>query len=252
MAGDTMTGALKLPVGSAAAPALVIGTGADEGLYLDASGQFRVGMGGTGYVTLSTGGNLGVGLADTVAPSNRIHAYGSGNSRIGTHSDTAAAEFQATAASNDAAGPSLVFRKDRGASTTPASVNTSDVVGNVTWQAYGGGAYRNAAQMRAVVLAASPSSTDMESEIEFRAPVSGSVTLSTLAKLGQTAGFTIGSGVVIDALRLHRLRSYTVATLPTAGTAGRFAYCSNETGGAVPVFDDGTNWRRVTDRAIAA
>ncbi len=46
---------------------------------------------------------------------------------------------------------------------------------------------------------------------------------------------------------------YTVAGLPPAsGNTGRMAYASNETGGAVPVFSDGTNWRRVTDRAIAA
>jgi hypothetical protein len=29
-------------------------------------------------------------------------------------------------------------------------------------------------------------------------------------------------------------------------------FCTNETGGAVPVFSDGSNWRRVTDRAIAS
>lgn len=51
-----------------------------------------------------------------------------------------------------------------------------------------------------------------------------------------------------------KLPSYTVAGLPnpTTAGAGAEAYCSNETGGAVPVFSDGTNWRRVTDRTIAA
>lgn len=46
--------------------------------------------------------------------------------------------------------------------------------------------------------------------------------------------------------------SYTVTTLPSATTAGRMIYVSNETGGAVMAFSDGTNWRRVTDRAIVA
>lgn len=46
--------------------------------------------------------------------------------------------------------------------------------------------------------------------------------------------------------------SYTVATLPAVGTAGRMIYVSDEVGGAVPAFTDGTNWRRVTDRAIVA
>lgn len=46
--------------------------------------------------------------------------------------------------------------------------------------------------------------------------------------------------------------SYTVADLPTNVGAGAMAYCTDETGGAVPVFYDGSNWRRVTDRAVAS
>jgi hypothetical protein len=44
--------------------------------------------------------------------------------------------------------------------------------------------------------------------------------------------------------------SYTVAGVPGAAPAGQMIYVSNESGGAVPAFSDGTNWRRVTDRAI--
>lgn len=48
--------------------------------------------------------------------------------------------------------------------------------------------------------------------------------------------------------------SYTVATAPSASGhgAGRLIYVSDETGGAVIAFSDGTNWRRVTDRAIVS
>ena len=45
--------------------------------------------------------------------------------------------------------------------------------------------------------------------------------------------------------------SYTVATLPTA-TAAQQIYVSDETGGAVMAFSDGTNWRRCTDRVIVS
>jgi hypothetical protein len=44
--------------------------------------------------------------------------------------------------------------------------------------------------------------------------------------------------------------SYTVATVPSASPPGQMIYVSNESGGAIPAFSDGTNWRRVTDRAI--
>lgn len=47
------------------------------------------------------------------------------------------------------------------------------------------------------------------------------------------------------------LKSYTVATVPTVGT-GELIYVSDETGGAIPAFSDGTNWRRVSDRVIVS
>lgn len=48
-----------------------------------------------------------------------------------------------------------------------------------------------------------------------------------------------------------QLTGYTVATVPTV-ISGGMIYVSDETGGAVPAFSDGTNWRRVTDRAIVS
>lgn len=50
-----------------------------------------------------------------------------------------------------------------------------------------------------------------------------------------------------------RLASYTVATVPDATLyTGGMVYVSDETGGAIPAFSDGTNWRRVTDRAVVS
>jgi hypothetical protein len=47
------------------------------------------------------------------------------------------------------------------------------------------------------------------------------------------------------------LARYTVATVPDATVyTGGTIYVSNESGGAVMAFSDGTNWRRVTDRQI--
>lgn len=64
--------------------------------------------------------------------------------------------------------------------------------------------------------------------------------------------FSIGTAVVSSNLPF-RLAEYTVSTLPSAtGVAGAMIYVSNESGGAVPAFSDGTNWRRVTDRAVVS
>lgn len=46
--------------------------------------------------------------------------------------------------------------------------------------------------------------------------------------------------------------SYTVGTLPSAATAGLLIYVTDEAGGAMPAFSDGTNWRRITDRAVVS
>lgn len=44
----------------------------------------------------------------------------------------------------------------------------------------------------------------------------------------------------------------TVATLPSVTKVPRLIYVSDETGGATLAFSDGTNWRRVQDRAIVS
>lgn len=47
-----------------------------------------------------------------------------------------------------------------------------------------------------------------------------------------------------------RLPSYAKSSLPTTSPAGMMIFVTDDTGGAVPAFSDGSNWRRVTDRAI--
>lgn len=50
-----------------------------------------------------------------------------------------------------------------------------------------------------------------------------------------------------------RVAGYTVAALPPAGAgAGQIIHVTDASGGAVLAFSDGTNWRRVTDRAVVS
>lgn len=47
------------------------------------------------------------------------------------------------------------------------------------------------------------------------------------------------------------LVDYTVATVPDVSTNKRgLIFVTDETGGVVPAFSDGTSWRRCTDRNI--
>ena len=46
--------------------------------------------------------------------------------------------------------------------------------------------------------------------------------------------------------------SFLVASLPSSAQPGQMIYVSDETGGSVMAFSDGTNWRRITDRTIVS
>lgn len=56
---------------------------------------------------------------------------------------------------------------------------------------------------------------------------------------------------VMNLSRSNELQSYTVATLPSAETP-RLIFVSDEIGGPVPAYSDGTNWRRVSDGAVVS
>jgi hypothetical protein len=46
--------------------------------------------------------------------------------------------------------------------------------------------------------------------------------------------------------------SFKVASLPNAGIPGQMIYISDESGGSTMAFSDGSNWRRITDRAVVS
>jgi hypothetical protein len=89
------------------------------------------------------------------------------------------------------------------------------------------------------------------SNARFKAASGKTVALVNNGNAGLTvrndngAEFT-GGGIPI-------LPTYVKASLPSAATFARgMIYVSDEVGGATPAFSDGTNWRRVADRAIVA
>jgi len=70
-----------------------------------------------------------------------------------------------------------------------------------------------------------------------------------------TSPTTITLSPVDEILNTAPMRFFnrTVAQLSTlVSSIGAMVFCTNEAGGAVPAFYDGTNWRRVTDRAIVS
>jgi len=76
--------------------------------------------------------------------------------------------------------------------------------------------------------------------------------LATLPLTGAELVPIVQGGVTVKTPlnTLTVLASYVKTALPSAAVAGSLIYVTNDVGGAVPAFADGTNWRRVTDRAI--
>lgn len=78
-------------------------------------------------------------------------------------------------------------------------------------------------------------------------PISG----QNLGQVGNEVG-TVHADVLSASVAVT-YPEYTVATLPAAGSyQASMIMVTDETGGYVPAFSDGTNWRRVTDRAIVS
>lgn len=96
-------------------------------------------------------------------------------------------------------------------------------------------------------------------QISSSVNVSGTLSVDTIdtnsISSGDSSTIQINDSVQIsDNLTmggLFTLANRTVAQLSIlTPAAGAMAYCTDETGGGQPVFYDGTNWRRMTDRIV--
>lgn len=81
---------------------------------------------------------------------------------------------------------------------------------------------------------------------------SGSGALTVPSSL--TATTSITATTFVAATTWAKVGSYTVATLPSASTAGAGAmiFVTDDVGGATLAYSDATDWRRVADRAVIA
>ena len=119
---------------------------------------------------------------------------------------------------------------------------TADPAGNAGYFRSSGGTVINPSSKATVEII---NDHDNSRGSALKIDVTGSGSSSTKAIDVANGTSNLSGGVVY-------FKSYTVATLPSAGTAGGMIYVSDETGGAVMAFSDGTDWRRVTDRSVVA
>lgn len=244
---------LSLPDGNAATPAVAFSADPDTGLYRPAVDSLAVATGGVERARFTATG-LGIG---TTAPAAKLHAIGA--SAIILEKDVGGISIFARHA-NDIPGQSATItqQRSRGTTAAPTAVLANDILGTNAWHGHDGTSFGATA---ANIIALAEENFGVAAGgayFSFRTRSLGSVG-SPVERMRITANGDVGIGVTAPSVKLHvngaiRTASYTVAALPSASAlgAGAIVYCSNETGGATPVYSDGTNWRRPQDRAIAA
>lgn len=216
------------------------------------------------FITRTAGYNLAGGLiiqgtvASTTDEGIQLRGNNAGGSNIIVIRGNANVAYNGRRSSNDDQGINNSYDKTRGDLTTPLDAVLSDWALRFTASYYGGGNIRSSGRIQHTVIEPTPGAAAMGGRWSIICAPLGSTSLATdTVRIEHDTGLSMfGANPVIDQNRIHRLRSYTVAALPTPGTAGRAAYASNlrvfngagtqegagaGTGGAV--HDNGTNWK---------
>jgi hypothetical protein len=165
------------------------------------------------------------------------------------------------------------FRSARGTPSSPAALNSDDYVGSIKFYGYNGSAFSGGIAYIAAVATQNFTASAEGTAIAFFTTVNSTTsaaeagrfddtgylglgTTSPAQKLDVNGAIAISGTTTIGPDRSHYLGTYTVATLPAAGTAGRIAFATNcrmfngtgiqegsgsGTGGLV--IDNGTAWK---------
>lgn len=242
LTSPSFTGAVGLAPGSAAAPALAFTGDTDTGLLRPAPDTLGFATGGVQRTTLDSGGALvqghtaGVGIGGTGGSSPVVQAHGtSWSSGIGVCRWDGASVY----------GAQLSIAKSRGTAVgTRGAVQSGDECGRVWFTADDGSTFLPAADIRSWVDG-TPVAGSVPGMLAFgTTPAAGSIPVERL-RIGNDGTVTHRSNmtVVIDANSHLGLRSYTVATLPSAAAAGRLICVSNGAGNKRLAVSDGAGWR---------
>lgn len=152
--------------------------------------------------------------------------------------------------------PVMVGYRSRGTLASPATVANGDLLFSFFCRGHDGADYKNSAGMQ-FAIDGTVGTNSLPTRLTLHTSSPGSVDFAERMRIDSNGN--VGVGVTAPTARLQvdgaaRVKGYTVAGVPSASGqgAGAIIYVSNEAGGAVLAFSDGTNWRRVTDRAVVS
>lgn len=97
---------------------------------------------------------------------------------------------------------------------------------------------------------------DWNADSDFGLITDSATLTSDLGLITDSGSQSYGLGFIVTQGSVYPnqfvLPSFTVSTLPSANPAGQMLFVTDETGGSIPAFSDGTNWRRLSDREIVS
>lgn len=151
--------------------------------------------------------------------------------------------------------PYLQSRRARGTAAAPAATVNGDTAFSFDIWGHDGTNFVRLGQFGFGVGGA-VSTGVVPGSLSFKLADAGGV-LGTVFSIAPSGNVGVGAAAPTARLQVEgavRVKSYAKASLPSASGngAGAILYVSDEAGGAVLAFSDGTNWRRVTDRAVVS
>jgi hypothetical protein len=228
-AGDTMTGALGITAGTAAAPSLFVSGSTNTGLYSPGSGQVAISTNSSQRLTVDANGRLLIGTLSAFDTYNAATNY-----LLGIEKAAGYTVLALKTNANDATGAYICLSKSRSTTANGKTiVQNNDTLGEISFEGSDGSSILSGAYVTAKVDG-TPSVNSMPSRLVFSTTSAG--TGSPTERLRITSAGLVGVGTSVPA-------PYTSGAIPV-----------HIHGGANPselrLTTDGSGQASATDGAI--
>lgn len=232
------TGSVAVPPGNSAVPGLHLDGDADTGLFSPGPNTLAAATGGAERMRVDSGGRVLVGAT---ASTDTLPGFSS-VLQVNAHTQVAFSGLNFFDNNGTAA---LALGKSRGGSFgAHAPVLNGDLLGSIWFLGSDGTRFHRGAQIIAQIET-SPAPGSLPTRLLFYTTPTGSTTSYERIRISASgAVMHNGSTIVVDESSHLGLRSYTVATLPSAAAgAGRLVYVADGSSGRRLAVSDGAIWR---------
>jgi len=181
----TASTAVNVPLGSVTAPSLYITGDTNTGIYSPGADQLAITTGGTQQVTIDSSGRLLVGTSSARAYSvtPQIQLEGSAASP---------SSLSISRISTNASSSRLILAKARGTVVTPIIVSANDLIGFVSFEAFDGATFYQAATITGEVDG-TPGANDMPGRLVFSTTTDGASSPTERLRIDSSGRLLVGT-----------------------------------------------------------